>query len=100
HTRCLSDWSSDVCSSDLIMFILAAGGATVVKHGNRSVTSKSGSADVLEQLGVQLQLRPEDLQQCLERHGCAFIFARQYHPAFREIGRASCRERGWVWGVA
>lgn len=77
--------------STTIMFILAAGGAVVVKHGNRGVTSSCGSADVLEELGVPIHLSPEDLQECAQRFGIAFIFARQYHPAFREI--AKVRER-------
>jgi anthranilate phosphoribosyltransferase len=73
--------------STTIMFILAAGGATVVKHGNRSVTSLCGSADVLEELRVPLHLTPEELQECLKRHGVGFIFARQYHPAFRALAK-------------
>jgi anthranilate phosphoribosyltransferase len=77
--------------STTIMFVLAAGGATVVKHGNRSVTSRSGSADVIEELGIPLQTAPEDLQECLKRHGLGFLFARQYHPAFRAL--AQMRER-------
>jgi anthranilate phosphoribosyltransferase len=77
--------------STTIMFILAAGGAVVLKHGNRSVTSVCGSADVLEQLGVPLQLGPEELRECVKRHGFGFVFARQYHPAFRAI--AAMRER-------
>jgi len=77
--------------STTIMFILAAGGAVVVKHGNRSVTSLCGSADVLEELRVSIHLEPYDLRECSQRFGLAFIFARQYHPAFREI--AKIRER-------
>jgi len=77
--------------STTIMFVLAAGGVTVVKHGNRSVTSRSGSADVIEHLGIPVQLASEDLQECLKRHGVGFIFARQYHPAFRSV--AKMRER-------
>ena len=72
--------------STTIMFILAAGGAVVVKHGNRSVTSRCGSADVLEKLGVPINLPPADLRECVRRLGLGFIFARQYHPAFRIIG--------------
>src|ERR1700732_2578197 len=60
--------------STTIMFVLAAGGAAVVKHGNRSVTSRSGSADVLEELGVAIDLGPDDLRECVERHGFGFIF--------------------------
>ena len=77
--------------STTIMFILAAGGAVVVKHGNRRVTSLCGSADVLEELRVPIQLRPEQLKDCVKRLGIGFIFARQYHPAFRAI--AGMRER-------
>ena len=71
--------------STTIMFILAAGGATVVKHGNRKVTSCCGSADVLEALGVPFDLPPAHLRECVERLGLGFIFARQYHPAYRAI---------------
>src|SRR4029077_6845871 len=77
--------------STTIMFVLAAGGAAVVKHGNRSVTSRCGSADVLEALGVQIALPPEKLKECAERHGLCFIFAREYHPAYRAI--AEMRKR-------
>src|SRR2546423_3155648 len=74
-----------------IMFVLAAGGVAVVKHGNRAVTSRSGSADVLEALGVQIALPPPKLRECVERLGLCFIFARQYHPAFKAI--AEMRKR-------
>jgi anthranilate phosphoribosyltransferase len=77
--------------STTIMFILAAGGAVVVKHGNRGVTSACGSADVLEALGVPLVLEPDKLQRCVEQIGLGFIFARYYHPAFRAI--AEMRKR-------
>jgi anthranilate phosphoribosyltransferase len=77
--------------STTIMFILAAGGVAVVKHGNRSVTSLSGSADVLEALRVPIRLTPADLKEMVEREGVGFIFARQYHPAFRAL--SSMRER-------
>jgi anthranilate phosphoribosyltransferase len=71
--------------STTIMFILAAGGAVVVKHGNRSVTSCCGSADVLEALGVRVIWEPEELKECVQRHGLGFVFARHYHPAFRAL---------------
>ena len=77
--------------STTIMFVLAAGGVAVVKHGNRSVTSRCGSADVLEALGVQIDLPPAKLKECAERNGLCFIFARQYHPAFGAI--AEMRKR-------
>jgi anthranilate phosphoribosyltransferase len=77
--------------STTIMFILAAGGASVVKHGNRSVTSLCGSADVLEELGVSIDLGPDDLRECVKRHGLGFVFARAYHPAFGAL--ADMRQR-------
>ncbi len=77
--------------STTIMFVLAAGGATVVKHGNRKVTSCCGSADVLEALGVPFDLPPAHLKECVERLGLCFIFARQYHPAYRAV--AEMRKR-------
>jgi anthranilate phosphoribosyltransferase len=77
--------------STTIMFILAAGSVVVVKHGSRSVTSSCGSADVLEKLGVEIHLTPDELRECVERLGLGFIFARQFHPAFKEI--AAMRRR-------
>lgn len=72
--------------STTTMFVLAAGGACVVKHGNRAITSKCGGADVLEQLGIKIELSPADLRRCLELHGLGFVFAPAYHPAFKAIG--------------
>jgi anthranilate phosphoribosyltransferase len=77
--------------STTAMFVLAAGRAVVIKHGNRAVTSRCGSADVLEALGVAIDLSPADLKECVERHGVGFIFARQYHPAFRAIAEMRAR---------
>jgi anthranilate phosphoribosyltransferase len=68
-----------------VMFILAAAGVPVVKHGNRGLTKKCGSADVLEALGLRIDLKPEQLRTCLNEIGCAFIFAPAYHPAFKAI---------------
>ena len=71
--------------STAVMFVAAAAGACVVKHGNRSITSKTGAADVLEELGVQIELTPARLRQCLEEQGVAFLFAPAWHPAFKAI---------------
>ena len=71
--------------STAVMFVAAACGACVMKHGNRSVTSKTGAADVLEELGVKLELTPVRLRQCLEQNGVAFVFAPAWHPAFKAI---------------
>ena len=77
--------------STTVMFILSAGGAAVVKHGNRAITSQSGGADVLEALGVRIDLPPAHLRECVYRHGVGFLFAPAYHPAFRAIGPARKR---------
>jgi anthranilate phosphoribosyltransferase len=68
------------------MFVLAAGGVAVVKHGNRGLTSKSGGADVLEALGVALNLTPVQFASCVTRHGAGFMMAPHYHPAFSAVG--------------
>ncbi len=65
--------------------LAAAAGARVVKHGNRSISSKSGSADVLECLGVPLPLQPADAIACLEATQFTFLFAPAYHPAMKAI---------------
>lgn len=67
------------------MFVIAAGGAVVVKHGNRGITSKSGGADVLEALGVKLEISQEKFRECLSVAGVGFMFAPAYHPAFKVI---------------
>ncbi len=72
--------------STAVMFVAAACGACVMKHGNRSVTSKTGAADVLEELGVKIEITPVRLRQCLEQNGVAFVFAPAWHPAFKAIG--------------
>lgn len=71
--------------STTTMFLLAAGGAAVVKHGNRGITSRSGGADVLEALGVRIECPPGLLRQCIAATGLAFIFAPAYHPSFKVI---------------
>lgn len=67
------------------MFVLAAGGATVVKHGNRGITSKSGGADVLEALGIDIEMGPNNFAQCVATTGVGFLFAPRYHPAFKAV---------------
>ncbi|MBM3273681.1 MAG: anthranilate phosphoribosyltransferase, partial [Candidatus Sericytochromatia bacterium] len=62
-------------------FVVAGAGLKVAKHGNRSATNKSGGADVLEALGVKIDLPPEGAARCLEDAGIAFLFAPLYHPA-------------------
>ncbi|NML13741.1 anthranilate phosphoribosyltransferase [Azohydromonas caseinilytica] len=67
------------------MFVAAAAGARVSKHGGRSVSSKSGSADVLEALGVRLDLAPAEISRCIERTGIGFMFAPNHHPAMKNV---------------
>ena len=66
-------------------FLVAAAGVVVVKHGNRAITSRSGGADVLAALDVRLDLPPEELRRCVEQVGMGFLFAPNYHPAFRAV---------------
>src|SRR5450631_4177258 len=68
------------------MFVAAACGARVSKHGNRSVSSKSGSADVLEALGLPLTLTPEQIATSIEKTGIGFMFAPNHHPAMKNVG--------------
>jgi anthranilate synthase/phosphoribosyltransferase len=67
-------------------FVAAGAGAKVSKHGNRSITSRSGSADVLDALGVSTKMGPEEASRAIGEAGMAFLFAPTYHPAFKNIG--------------
>jgi len=77
------------------LFVLAAGGVKIAKHGNRAVTRKSGAADVLEALGAKLERTPEQLAACIEAVGLAFIFSKLHHPAMKFVApiRADLRAR-------
>jgi len=79
--------------STAAMFVAAATGATVAKHGNRSVSSKSGAADVLEALGARIDLAPQQVAECIETTGCGFMFAPNHHPAMKNVA-AVRRELG------
>ncbi|MGB0744205.1 MAG: anthranilate phosphoribosyltransferase [Opitutales bacterium] len=79
------DGSSTFNISTAVSFIVAAAGVPVFKHGNRSITSKCGSADLLEGLGIRLDLSHEQIRQSLEELNFCFFFAPAYHPAFKEI---------------
>jgi anthranilate phosphoribosyltransferase len=68
--------------------LAAAAGAPVAKHGNRSATSRCGSADVLEALGVRIDLGPEQVSQCVQEVGFGFMYAPAYHPAMKHVGPA------------
>ena len=79
------DKSGSFNISTTVSMVLAGGGAKVAKHGNRSITSKSGSADVLETLGINLNLAPQDQVTMIEECGFTFIFAVNHHPAMKFI---------------
>lgn len=70
------------------MFVLAAGGLAVVKHGNRGITSKSGGADVLEALGIPIDIGATAFTELIKTHGVGFLFAPHYHPAFKAVAPA------------
>ncbi len=82
------DGKGTVNISTAASFIVAACGVTVAKHGNRAATSKSGGADVLEQLGLKLEASPEKLAGALRDVGICFLFARIIHPAMRFVAKA------------
>src|SRR5687767_7854480 len=67
-------------------FVCAGTGIKVAKHGNRAASSRCGSADVLEALGVRIDLPPEGVQACIEQAGIGFCFAPMFHPAMRHAG--------------
>jgi len=79
------DGSNTFNISTASMFVAAAAGAKVAKHGNRSVSSNSGSADVLEALGARVDLEPGDVARCIERTGIGFMFAPVHHPAMKAV---------------
>src|SRR5437773_11506015 len=72
--------------SALAAIVAAGSGARVAKHGNRAASSMCGSADVLEQLGVKIDLQPEGVARCIEGAGIGFLFAPIFHPSFRFAG--------------
>jgi anthranilate phosphoribosyltransferase len=73
--------------------VAAAAGVPVVKHGNRAVSSQSGSADVLSELGIELTGQPDHARRCLDRAGLAFCFAPHYHPILAQLGALRRRLR-------
>ncbi len=79
------DGASTFNISTTSAFVVAAAGAHVAKHGNRSISSKSGSADVLEAAGVNLDLTPQQVAQCIEKVGVGFMFAPKHHSAMKHV---------------
>lgn len=80
------DHSNTFNISTAAAFVVAGAGATVAKHGNRAMSSKCGSADVLEGLGVKIELEAEAVARCLAQAGIGFMFAPKFHPAMRYAG--------------
>ncbi|HMJ92139.1 MAG TPA: anthranilate phosphoribosyltransferase, partial [Candidatus Acidoferrum sp.] len=82
--------------STCVAIIAASAGIHVAKHGNRAITSQCGSSEVLEALGISVDLGPTEAAQMLRDHHFAFFFAPKYHPAFKHIApaRKLCAERG------
>lgn len=79
------DGASSFNISTAAMFVAAAAGATVAKHGGRSVSSRSGAADVLEELGAVITLDSEQVADCIEACGIGFMFAPNHHPAMKNV---------------
>lgn len=82
------DLKSTFNISTTASFVVAAAGIPVAKHGNRAISSRSGSADVLEQAGFKLELTDKQLQTCMRECNLAFLFAPQHHPAMKQVRQA------------
>lgn len=80
------DGSGSVNVSTCASFIVAGCGVPVAKHGNRALSSKSGAADVLAALGVNIDLKPADVSRCVQEAGIGFMFAPAHHPAMKNVG--------------
>ncbi|HEY5535511.1 MAG TPA: anthranilate phosphoribosyltransferase [Ignavibacteria bacterium] len=104
HVNLLSDYAIDTCGtggdggktfniSTACAIIASAGGVKVAKHGNRAVSSKSGSADVLTELGININIEPSDAASLIDEKGMAFLFAQSYHSAMKNAA-APRREIG------
>lgn len=73
--------------STISAFVVASSGAKVAKHGNRSVSSKCGSADLMESLGIKIDMTPQQVERCIEEVGLGFLFAPVFHPAMKNVIR-------------
>lgn len=82
------DSSGSYNISTLASFIVAGAGSVVAKHGNRALSSKSGAADCLQALGVNVNITPQKVSDCIEKVGIGFMFAPTHHPAMKHVGNA------------
>lgn len=80
-----SDGSGSFNISSTTIFVVAAGGVVIAKHGNRSSSGSSGAADVLEALGVNINLEPKQAEECVKKIGIGFMFAQKFHPKLKPI---------------
>ncbi len=80
------DASGSFNISTCAAFVVAGAGVPVAKHGNRALSSKSGAADVLQALGVKIDLTPEQVSRCIKEAGIGFMFAPSHHPAMKNVG--------------
>lgn len=80
------DGAGTINVSTIAAFVVAGAGAKVAKHGNRSVSSRCGSADVLEALGIKIDMGPDEVRRCIEYAGIGFCFAPVFHPSMRHAG--------------
>ena len=80
------DGSGSVNVSTCAAFIVAGAGVPVAKHGNRALSSRSGSADVLASLGVKIDIKPDQVGRCVKQAGIGFMFAPSHHPAMKNVG--------------
>lgn len=80
------DHSNSFNISTTATFVIGAAGVRIAKHGNRAASSQCGSADLLEGLGVRVELTPDQVSECVERVGIGFMYAPAFHPALRYVG--------------
>jgi len=80
-----SDGSGSFNISSTTIFVVAAAGVTIAKHGNRSSSGRSGAGDVLEALGINIELKPKQVEECIKKIGMGFMFAQKFHPKLKLI---------------